>query len=147
MTRSPTVEVPGAGQGREAAGGPWSSDAPAILAMATSLPFAGIGTLLAGAHALGLDPAVPCPLSDATGVPCPACGVTRAASSLLRGDVDGMVAQWPGMLLTVLLAVMALVSSERLVRRRPLPRPLSVGYLAALVSLLALNTVWQLATS
>lgn len=147
MTRTTAPTRPTAGVPGRVSGAVWASDASAILAVATSLPFAGIGALLAGAHALGYELAVPCLLSQATGVPCPACGVTRGAAALLRGDVPGMAAQWPGVLLTVLLAAMALVSLERLVRRRALPRVLSVGYLGLLLTLLAINGVWQLGTA
>lgn len=147
MTRSQATAAHLTPQRQGAGGQVWSSDVAAVLTMATSLGFAGAGGLLAGAHALGFDPALPCPLSQATGVPCPACGVTRAASALLRADTAAMAAQWPGVLLTVLLAVMALVSLERVVRRRALPRVLSVGYLALVVSLLAVNGLWQVAVS
>jgi hypothetical protein len=43
-----------------------------------------------------------CPFALATGMACPACGMTRAASLLLRGDLDGALAFHP---LIVLITV------------------------------------------
>lgn len=42
--------------------------------------------LLVALFAIGI-PAWPCPFFHATGIPCPGCGLTRAAVLLLRGDV------------------------------------------------------------
>ena len=47
---------------------------------------------------------IPCPVKALFGVPCPACGVTRALACLLRGDLPGYMAQQP-MALPLALAV------------------------------------------
>ena len=48
----------------------------------------------------------PCPLRLLTGIPCPFCGMTTAAMSLVRGDLVGAAAANP-----IVFAVAALVAS------------------------------------
>lgn len=70
--------------------------------LAPLAPIALISALLA------LIPYPTCLLKLATGVPCPACGMTRASLRLLRGDVLGSLAMHPAALpLAVGLAVAA----------------------------------------
>ena len=54
------------------------------------------GALVAGALALLLLPvAWPCPLRVVAGVPCPTCGMTRAARLALTGDLSGATHMHP----------------------------------------------------
>jgi hypothetical protein len=46
-----------------------------------------------------------CPIAFMTGVACPGCGMTRAASALLRGDVDIALDYHPLIPLIVALAI------------------------------------------
>ena len=64
-----------------------------------------------------------CPFALSTGIACPGCGMTRAASSLIRGDVSGALTLHP---LAPLIATMALggwlwYQLRRSGRVRPLP--------------------------
>ena len=55
-----------------------------------------------------------CPLRTLTGVPCPLCGMTRAATSLAAGDLHASLAFNPFLLpLAVATAVMAVVMAGR----------------------------------
>lgn len=60
--------------------------------LAPVAPIAVISALLA------LIPYPTCLLKLATGVPCPACGMTRATLRLLRGDLVGSLAMHPAAL-------------------------------------------------
>ena len=44
---------------------------------------------------LALVPTSTCLVKIATGLPCPACGMTRASLRLLRGDLAGSLAMHP----------------------------------------------------
>ncbi len=95
----------------------------------------GAAGALVLAHSPG--PRLACPLLSLTGIPCPLCGSTTAATRLGRLDVVGAVLANP----VVLLLAAMLVAAPLLVRRRPglrLPG-------AALAGLLALSWLWQLA--
>ena len=48
---------------------------------------------------------VACPFRAVTGFPCPTCGLTRAAHSLMRGDFDGALAVNPFDTIFLLVAV------------------------------------------
>jgi len=79
-----------------------------------------------------------CPILFMTGHPCPGCGLSRATSALLRGDLHSM---WhlhafaPLLVVTVgLSAISALVSGAR--RRRLLERLASFERRTGLTSLL-----------
>jgi hypothetical protein len=58
--------------------------------------------------ALALVPASTCLLKLTSGVPCPACGFTRAALALVRGRVRESIALHPMALPSVVLAVIAI---------------------------------------
>ena len=46
-----------------------------------------------------------CPFALCTGIACPGCGMTRAASHLIRGDVSGALGYHPLILLVAALSV------------------------------------------
>ncbi len=85
-----------------------------------------------------------CPFALGTGVACPGCGMTRAASQLVRGDWSAAVAFHP---VAPLLAV-AVVAGwmwfllVRLGRARPPSRGLVNGVLSAIA--IALLAAWAL---
>jgi hypothetical protein len=55
-----------------------------------------------------------CPLRTLTGVPCPMCGMTTAATGLARGDLDAALAANPFVLvLAVLIMGMAVLMAAR----------------------------------
>jgi hypothetical protein len=86
-----------------------------------------------------------CPCAGLFGVPCPACGLTRAAWLLARGDLPGALRLHPfaPLLLPVLAATCAGVVWGRFRRRPALPVGASalVQGLAGLLLLLVLG-VW-----
>lgn len=71
------------------------------LAIAAPLGLAAI--LLAGSP--GDDGPTLCPFALMTGTACPGCGMTRAASLLIRGDVGGAIGYHPLIPLVAILAV------------------------------------------
>jgi Protein of unknown function (DUF2752) len=58
----------------------------------------------------GTGLALPCPLRTLTGIPCPLCGMTTAATGLAAGDLGGVLAANPFVLvlagLTLLMAML-----------------------------------------
>ena len=66
-----------------------------------------------------------CLFKRATGYPCPTCGSTRAASSLMRGDLFGAIAWNPLIVLVAFVGVVAMIRMgvrslrPRETRRRP----------------------------
>jgi hypothetical protein len=74
---------------------------------------------VAGAAMLGIAavrPALPgtdivlCPLRRATGVPCPFCGMTRAVTAAVHGDIGASLFFNPGGLVVIALAILLLVA-------------------------------------
>lgn len=59
--------------------------------------------LLAGAP--GRDGPTFCPFALMTGIACPGCGMTRAASNLIRGDLGAAIGYHPLIPLITVLAV------------------------------------------
>lgn len=105
-------------------------------------PFLGAGALLA-INPTDQGPTI-CPFAVLTGVACPGCGLTRAASALLRGNVDLALDYHPLIPLLVLIFLGGWVWS--LLRRAgkvgPIPnRVLILVLLGTGVSLVA---VWIL---
>ncbi len=99
---------------------------------------------VAGAAMIGIAavrPALPgtdivlCPLRRATGVPCPFCGMTRAVTAAVHGDMGASLFFNPGGLLIIALAILLLVAWRW--RRAVLP-------VWAVFTLFALLWAWQL---
>jgi hypothetical protein len=68
--------------------------------------------------------ALPCPLRTLTGVPCPFCGMTTAATRLGTGQLRAALAANPFiLLLAALTAVMAVLVVARLLGAAPAPAP------------------------
>ncbi len=108
------------------------------LAMAAPLGLAAI--LLAGSP--GDDGPTLCPFALMTGIACPGCGMTRAASSLIRGDLGTAIAYHPLVPLMAVLAIggwvwFLLVRSGR--ARPPTTRTINTTLIATGVLLVA---VW-----
>jgi len=75
----------------------------------------GAGALYLGLSLAGL-PAWSCPIRAATGIPCPGCGLTRAARQLLHGDVALSLQSHvfaPVLLFALVFMLMALFLPER----------------------------------
>lgn len=87
----------------------------------------GAAALLAAAliPAGGVDSGpVLCPFRLLTGIPCPACGLTRSWVHLAHGDVASSLANHPiGPALMLLTLVATVVAGIHLVTRRWLVRP------------------------
>ena len=81
-----------------------------------------------------------CPLLHATGVPCPACGATRAFVHLANGDLGFLDYNWAWPALWALALAWALVLLARGWRARSLAGPL-----AARVAALLTQRAWAVA--
>jgi hypothetical protein len=64
-----------------------------------------------------------CPLREATGVPCPACGATRAFFHLANGDTGFLHYNWAWPVMWLLAIGWALLLVYRGWRREPLKGP------------------------
>ncbi len=85
-----------------------------------------------------------CPFALATGMACPGCGMTRAASLLIRGDIDGALTFHP---LVLLIAVQLAVGWVWfMLRRSGKVGPMSPRVLNALLigTGIILIVVWAL---
>ncbi|MEN3362445.1 MAG: hypothetical protein V7637_6427 [Mycobacteriales bacterium] len=72
--------------------------------------------------------ALPCPLRTLTGVPCPACGMTTAATRLASGDLMSALAANPFvLLLAAMTAVLPVLLAARLLGAAPPPGPWPPG--------------------
>ncbi len=78
-----------------------------------------------------------CPLLHATGVPCPACGATRAFVHLANGDLGFLDYNWAWPVLWALGIAWALLLLARGWRARPLTGPV-----AARVTVLLTQRAW-----
>ncbi len=111
---------------------PWRPrSVPERLALAglAAAPVAAAYPTLASATGLGLV----CPLRAVTGVPCPLCGGTTAATHLAAGRLGEAAAANPLVpVLAVLTLAMAVVMVLRWRRRLPPARPLSPAAARAL---------------
>ena len=60
-----------------------------------------LAAILLAAFPLGEDSPTFCPFALCTGTACPGCGMTRATSALIRGDVDLALSYHPLVVLVV----------------------------------------------
>jgi hypothetical protein len=94
------------------------------------------GAALVGAAALWpvlpLHPPFACPLRAITGIPCPLCGMTRASVAAVHGHFGTSLAFNPGGLLVVLVACVALIRPQLIMRMR----------LPAWAPIIALGALW-----
>ena len=110
-----------AGRVRNAEGEPrWGAWRPG--SVPERLGLAGIGA--AGAAVVyqvalgGEGLLLPCPLRTLTGIPCPLCGMTTAATALATGDLAGALAANPfALLLAGFTLVMAVLMAARAIGR------------------------------
>ena len=91
----------------------------------------------------------PCPLRTVTGVPCPMCGMTTAATALADGRLHDALAANPFVLLlvaaTVVMAVVIGLRAARLLApARPMGADARQAVRMALVVLFAASWVFQL---
>lgn len=130
----------------------WRPASAALSVVAAASPWRrGLLTALAAGVVLSahlVDPAwvaagpILCPVRRLTGIPCPGCGMTRAAVALAHGDLASAVAFHPLSPLVALAAVAALVAY---VRSGHLPR-VPAGMAAAGVVLVMAVWAVRLAT-
>lgn len=93
--------------------------AAAVVAGWAACGIVGVGLTALGAAAVG-HPAPACLLRTATGMPCPACGLTRLAQALVDGRIGAALAYDPaGVALLVVVAAMAVRHLVGVARRRP----------------------------
>ena len=83
-----------------------------------------------------------CPFALCTGIACPGCGMTRAASRLIRGDLAAAVSYHPLVPAISLIAVggWAWYALKKTGRAKPISNRLLNGILIA--TFVALVTVW-----
>jgi hypothetical protein len=84
-----------------------------------------------------------CPLREMTGVPCPACGATRAFFHLANGDMGFLHYNWAWPVMWVLAIGWALVLLRRGWRKEPLRGP---RFKAAWRRLETMRMRWVVAT-
>jgi hypothetical protein len=89
--------------------------APMLRERAVCIGLLGAGMVLVGLNLLGWS-LWRCPFHEATGLPCPGCGLTRGMSALAHGEIKASVG-WhpftPLFALAALLMLLALVLPAR----------------------------------
>jgi len=82
-----------------------------------------------------------CPWRQCTGVSCPGCGMTRAVSRLLHGDVGGAIRYHP-LVFMVLAEIVALIGAMWVWARRG--RRMSIRWINVIivVNIVVLVSVW-----
>jgi len=99
-----------------------------------------------GLAALGMvlpfSPIPPCPLLTITGVPCPLCGMTRSARSLLRFDIASSLHYQP-------FGFLAFIGGLAILGMWALPRTRAVSIVRVpvvlLLALIAASWIWNIA--
>jgi len=110
----------------------------ALLVGAGCLPFAAAA--LAGADGeAGVLP--PCPFREATGLPCPLCGATRAFALAVRGDGGWTAYNAPW----VVVAALAVVAGALALAGVRLPRARAPVAVAAVLLVVAVAWAYALA--
>lgn len=119
-----------------------SRGASGTVATALSVPFAAITPAVVASSRRGIT--LPCFMRDHLGVPCPFCGVTRAADAVWSGAAP----TWPhvpAQLLLLTVVAMAAYATFGMLARRTLPTArVSLTYLAVVGLLGAGNWAVQL---
>lgn len=100
-----------------------------------------VAAFLLPVHAVEDGPAM-CPFRVVTGLPCPACGLTRSWVTAAHGDLAASLSfHWFGAALLIAVAAYAVVGLVRRSRGRPLaaphrllPMPLVVGAVGVLLA-------------
>jgi hypothetical protein len=59
---------------------------------------------------LPIQPGLPCPLRTLTGVPCPFCGMTRAVTDVVHGELAKSLVMNPAGVVAVAIAVALLIA-------------------------------------
>lgn len=80
-----------------------------------------------------------CLLKNLTGLPCPFCGGTRAALTLLQGHLAAAFALNPGAVLLILFALPGYLVYDKLLRPRGWEKKLSKVFWALALTALAAN--------
>ena len=118
-----------------------------VLAAAISIAATTAGPFLLLARQQGVH--LPCTMRDLAGLPCPFCGITRAAAGI-AGDITALspvLERFPAQMLVLVLAGMAIYATALLVRQRRLPSEVPARlFLAAVPVLLAWNWSAQIRT-
>ena len=118
--------------------GPHADERSARLGAAAAATVAVGSGLVLAQSVLPVD--LPCPVLTVTGVPCPACGLTRLAHAVVHGRLGDALSVDPAGVL--LLAIVGVVAAVHLLGRagvgagRPIP---SRAVVAALVVVTALH--------
>jgi hypothetical protein len=77
-------------------------------------PLRAAGAAVLGAAAIWplvpVHPPLACPLRTTTGIPCPLCGMTRAVTAAVHGDLAASLRYNPAGVVVVLLAVALLLT-------------------------------------
>jgi hypothetical protein len=82
----------------------------------TSAAFVAGGALYA---VLPHHPGIPCPFRALTGLPCPLCGMTRAVTAAMRGDVWASLRYHPAGIVLIAVALFLLFRPRRVDVRLP----------------------------
>ena len=93
----------------------------------------------------------PCVFRSLTGIPCPTCGTTRAATSFLNGEILAAFAANPlAAGFGLLFVVGAPLATLWAIARWPvplLPTPIPMWIRVGAVALVSINWLWVLATA
>lgn len=81
-----------------------------------------MGAFAAAAVYWAVNAAFGCPVSALTGIPCPACGLTRASIAFVKGDIHAAFAYHPlfplAWALPVLLTLYLILNAKRKLAKR-----------------------------
>ncbi len=100
----------------------WRASRARQLTARFSSPLGAYGLIAALGSLVWLD-LLPCPFAALTSLPCPGCGLSRAARQLLAGELDAALALHPLSPLVVPVVVAGVLWVERGERRGALLHP------------------------